>query len=82
MLVKISAHALGFGSQLHHCDESLSITKEDIRGIRREWFQFCINDTVPDYETRDTLTEYWLLTYFKSSLTVGGRFWLTIEGIV
>ena len=34
----------------------------------------------PEYETADTLTEYWNLTYTKSSLTAGGRFWLTIEG--
>ena len=80
MQVKISALSLGFGSQLHHCVESLSITKEGIPGVRHEWFRFCINDTVPEYKTVDTLTEYWNLTYTKSSLTVGGRFWLTIEG--
>ena len=80
MQVKISAHSLGFGSQLHHCVESLSITKEDIRGGTYKWFHFCMNDTVPEYETADTLTEYWNFTYTKSSLTAGGRFWLTIEG--
>ena len=80
--VNVWARSLGFESHWIHCTESLSITKEDIPGIRHEWFQFCINDTLSEYKTADTLNEYWILTYTKSSLTTGGRFWLTIEGMV
>ena len=78
--VNVQARSLGYESHSNHCVESLSITKEDIPRIRHEWFKFCINNTVSEYETRDTLNEYWNLTYSKSSLTAGGRFWLTIEG--
>ena len=78
--VNVGVHSLGFESHSHYCVESLSITKEGIQGAIHEWFRFCINDTVHGYATADTLNEYWNLTYSKSSLIAGGRFWLTIKG--
>ena len=81
--VNVTVHLLESGSRIDHCAESISIRKEDSGSISNiPVFEFCVDGFMAHHKIVDTLNGYWNLTYTKSSTHPGGRFWMTIEGIV
>ena len=72
-----------YGLWTDHCTESISITKKDPgSNSNLSFFEFCIDGPMVHHKIVDTLNGHWNLTYNKSSTHPGGRFWMTIKGVV